>query len=50
MNIYQTLDRRSALKGVTLGAGAAVLQPFVNALGAEAAGIAPPQRFIFLLF
>ena len=49
MNIYQTLDRRSALKGITLGAGAAVLQPFVNALGAEAAGIAPPQRFIFLL-
>jgi hypothetical protein len=26
------LDRRSALKGITLGAGAVVLQPFLNAM------------------
>lgn len=43
------LDRRSALKGITLGAGAVVLQPFVNALAAEAAGQAPPLRVIFLM-
>ncbi len=29
------LDRRTALKGVTLGAGAVVLRPFVGALAAE---------------
>ena len=43
------LDRRNALKGVTLGAGAMVLQPFVSALAAEARGEAPPPRIIFLL-
>ncbi|MFM8272564.1 MAG: DUF1552 domain-containing protein [Gemmata sp.] len=43
------LDRRTALKGVTLGAGAVVLQPFVNALAAEARGEAPPPRVIFLM-
>ncbi len=43
------LDRRTALKGVTLGAGAVVLQPFVNALAAEASGEAPPPRVIFLM-
>lgn len=32
------LDRRTALKGVTLGAGAVVLQPFLNAMAAEARG------------
>ncbi|MFT5429648.1 MAG: hypothetical protein ACI9OJ_000320, partial [Myxococcota bacterium] len=57
MNIYENslrmatpyqLDRRSALKGITLGAGAVVLQPFLNALAAESAGQAPPPRIIFL--
>ena len=43
------LDRRTALKGVTLGAGAVVLQPFVNALAAEARGEAPPPRIVFLM-
>ena len=42
-------DRRNALKGVTLGAGAVVLQPFVSALAAEARGEAPPPRIVFLL-
>ena len=31
-------DRRPRLKGISLGAGAVVLQPFLNALAAEAAG------------
>ncbi len=44
MNVHQPalktvtpdqLDRRTALKGVTLGAGAVVLRPFLNALAAE---------------
>ncbi|MFT5429350.1 MAG: hypothetical protein ACI9OJ_000019, partial [Myxococcota bacterium] len=37
-----------ALKGIALGAGAVVLQPFLNALAAESAGQAPPPRIIFL--
>jgi len=32
------LDRRFVLKGITLGAGAVVLQPFVQRLAAEQAG------------
>ena len=43
------VTRRNALKGITLGAGAVFLQPFLNALKAEAAGQAPPQRIIFLV-
>jgi hypothetical protein len=43
------LDRRSVLKGITLGAGSVVLHPFLNALAAEADGKAPPPRVIFLL-
>lgn len=43
------LTRRSALKGLTLGAGAVVLQPFLNALAAEAAGEAPPPRIVFVV-
>lgn len=42
------LDRRSILKGVTLGAGAVVLQPFLNSLAAQATGQAPPKRVVFL--
>ncbi|MEI7688147.1 MAG: DUF1552 domain-containing protein, partial [Planctomycetota bacterium] len=42
------LDRRSVLKGITLGAGAVVLQPFLNGLAAEASGQAPPKRVVFL--
>lgn len=43
------LDRRTVLKGVTLGAGAVVLQPFLNALAAEARGEAPPPRLVFVV-
>jgi hypothetical protein len=43
------LDRRTTLKGVTLGAGAVVLQPFLNALAAEARGEAPPPRLVFVV-
>lgn len=43
------LDRRTCLKGLSLGAGAVVLQPFVDALAAEAAGEAPPLRVIFFM-
>ena len=58
MNIFNTalnmvtpdqLDRRSVLKGLTLGAGAVVLQPFLQRLEAEQAGQAPPKRFIFFM-
>ena len=43
------LDRRTILKGVTLGAGAVVLQPFLQRLEAQNAGQAPPKRFIFFM-
>ncbi|MSQ96568.1 MAG: DUF1552 domain-containing protein [Gemmataceae bacterium] len=43
------LDRRTVLKGITLGAGAVVLQPFLQRLAAEPAGQAPPKRFIFFM-
>jgi hypothetical protein len=37
------------LKGITLGAGAVVLHPFLNALAAEARGEAPPPRLVFVV-
>jgi hypothetical protein len=43
------LDRRTALKGVTLGAGAVVLQPFLGRLAAEGRGEAPPPRIVFVM-
>ncbi len=43
------LDRRSVLKGVTLGAGAVLLQPFLQRLVAEARGEAPPKRVVFFM-
>ena len=43
------LDRRTVLNGVTLGAGAVLLQPFLQRLEAEQAGQAPPKRLIFFL-
>ena len=58
MNIFNTalktvtpdqLDRRTVLKGITLGVGAVVLQPFLQRLEAQNAGQAPPKRFIFFL-
>ncbi len=41
-------DRRTLIKGIALGAGAAFLRPFLDGLAAEAAGEAPPPRFIFM--
>jgi hypothetical protein len=38
------IDRQTVLKGISLGAWAVVLQPFLNALAAEARGEAPPPR------
>ncbi len=46
MNI---IDRRSLLKGVTLGAGAFVLQPVLRSLAAEANGTAAPRRIVFFI-
>ena len=43
------IDRRSVIKGISLGAGATVLQPFLQGLAAEAAGQAAPPRIIFLI-
>ena len=43
------LDRRSVIKGITLGAGAVVLQPFLQRLAAEARGEAPPKRVVFFM-
>ncbi len=43
------LDRRTVLKGVTLGAGAVLLQPFLQRVAAEARGEAPPPRIIFVM-
>ena len=44
----QTIDRRKALKGVTLGAGATALSPFLKQLhAAEEQDI--PKRFVFVV-
>ena len=43
------ITRRSCLKGISLGAGAIVLQPFLNSLADQAAGKAAPGRIIFML-
>ncbi|MSQ96829.1 MAG: DUF1552 domain-containing protein [Gemmataceae bacterium] len=43
------ITRRTVLKGITLGAGGVFLQPFLNALAAEARGEAPPLRVIFFM-
>ena len=51
MNILNPnlITRRSCLKGITLGAGAVVLQPFLNGLAADARGDAPPPRIVFVI-
>ena len=43
------LARRSVIKGLTLGAGTVLLQPFLSRLAAEARGEAPPPRIIFVM-
>lgn len=42
-------NRRSFLEGVTLGAGAIVLQPVLQRLAAQAAGAEAPRRIIFFI-
>jgi len=44
-----TMNRRSLLKGVTLGAGSVVLQPVMQSIAAEAEGRTGPKRVIFLI-
>ena len=41
-------NRRTVLKGLTLGAGSVVLQPFLNSLAAQADGVVP-RRVIFFM-
>ena len=44
------MNRRHALKGLSLGAGGALLSPLFGQLQAQAAGAAKmPQRFVFVL-
>jgi hypothetical protein len=43
------IGRRTVVKGVTLGAGAVVLQPFLDSLAAEARGETPPPRIVFVI-
>jgi len=42
-------NRRTFLEGVTLGAGAVVLQPVLQQLHAEAEGRAAPRRIVFFI-
>ena len=41
------LDHRSALKGLSRGAGAVVLHPFLNGLAAEAAELLRSKKVVF---
>jgi len=43
------LNRRSFLKGTSLGAGSILLQPVLQNLMAEAEGLAAPKRVIFFV-
>jgi hypothetical protein len=43
------IDRRSALKGITLGTGAAILNPMLARLAAESEGKSAPKRFVFVV-
>lgn len=42
-------NRRSILKGLSLGAGSVVLQPMMQSIAAQAEGRAGPKRVIFLI-
>ena len=45
-----TMNRRDALKGLSLGAGTVVLSPILAKLQAQAAGTAKmPKRFVFVV-
>jgi hypothetical protein len=43
------ITRRSAIKGLTLGAGSSILGPVLSQLTAHAAGSPPRQRFVFVV-
>ncbi|QDU92438.1 DUF1552 domain-containing protein [Lignipirellula cremea] len=43
------MDRRNALKNLSLGAGALVLSPILSRLQAQAAGLPTPKRFVFVV-
>lgn len=43
------MTRRSAIKGITLGAGASLLGPVLSQLAAHAAGASARQRFVFVV-
>lgn len=49
MIIPNMIDRRTYIQGLTLGAGAVVLQPFLNSLEAQANGEKPQPRLIFVM-
>ena len=49
MNYPAFITRRTALKGITLGAGASLLGPLVSSLLAKSSGSVLPQRFVFVL-
>lgn len=49
MNTNSLITRRSAIKGLTLGAGASLLGPLLSRLTAQAAGAPLPLRFVFVL-
>lgn len=51
MNIIMPnmIDRRTYIKGITLGTGAVILQPFLNSLSAQANGEKPQPRLIFVM-
>ena len=45
------LNRRSCLKGLSLGVGGALFAPLLQKVAAAASGnVTPPKRFIFFLF
>lgn len=48
----RSVSRRTAIKGLTLGAGASVLEPVISQLTAQAAGseaAGRPKRFVFVM-
>lgn len=46
---FHQSGRRDVLKGLSLGASAAVLQPFLSRLALSAEGKLPPPRFLFVV-
>jgi len=46
--MMKLLNRRTALKGISLGSGAVALSPFIKRIAA-AEGAPPPKRFVFVV-